>query len=149
MLSEEAATSGRNVGSRHRQCNVAVDLRSDKGIGFFLSFEQCNAERLQVSAQDQDVGESLVRVLGKELGDRCRHRPRSRRGVARDRLWFGVPLQLKHLWHAAGSKWGPSRQQRVHYAAEAVLVAFLGNGFAFGLFGRHVVGRSEHGRRRR
>ena len=65
-------------------------------------------------------------------------------GVAADRLGLGEALELQHLGQRLGAKRRPAGKQRVHHAAEAVLIAAGGDRPAVGLLGRHVVGGAQH-----
>ena len=63
----------------------------------------------------------------------------------------GEPLKLQHLGQILRAEGRSASQERVHHAAQAVLIAARSHRPAIGLLGRHVVGRAQHaaGRRQR
>ena len=79
--------------------------------------------RLQVPREHLRIRKAIGRILRQQLHDDVFKLFGRIRRVPAHRFWIREPLQLKHLRQILRAKRRPAGQQRVHHAAQAVLVA--------------------------
>ena len=97
-----------------------------------------------MAAQHHHIGKPVLRILGQELADESIQLVGRFGGIAAHRFGFGETLQLQHLGHRFSKERRPPGQQRVHHAAQAVLIALFSDLPTVGLLGRHVIGSAQH-----